>query len=77
MVALVSLEASHVTEWYRILLPMQETTRDTGSIPGLGRSPGVKKNGNARQCFLPVKSHGQRSLIDSSPWGCKESDTTE
>ena len=23
------------------------------------------------------KSHGQRSLADYSPWGCKESDTTK
>ena len=27
--------------------------------------------------LLPGKSHGQRSLIDYSPWGLKESDTTE
>ena len=27
--------------------------------------------------FLPGKSHGQRSLADCSPWGRKESDTTE
>ena len=27
--------------------------------------------------FLPGKSHGQRSLGGYSPWGCKESDTTE
>ena len=26
---------------------------------------------------LPGKSHGQRSLVGHSPWGCKESDTTE
>ena len=26
--------------------------------------------------FLPGKSHGQRSLVGYSPWGCKESDTT-
>ena len=26
--------------------------------------------------FLPGKSHGQRSLEDYSPWGCKESDMT-
>ena len=24
-----------------------------------------------------TKSHGQRSLVGCSPWGCKESDTTE
>ena len=27
--------------------------------------------------FLPGKSHGQRSLGGYSPWGHKESDTTE
>ena len=26
---------------------------------------------------LPGKSHGQRSLVGCSPWGCKESDMTE
>ena len=26
--------------------------------------------------FLPEKSHGQRSPVGYSPWGCKESDTT-
>ena len=27
--------------------------------------------------FLPGESHGQRNLMGYSPWGCKESDTTE
>ena len=27
--------------------------------------------------FLPGRFHGQRSLAGYSPWGCKESDTTE
>ena len=27
--------------------------------------------------FLPGKSHGQRSLVGYSPWGCKALDTTE
>ena len=27
--------------------------------------------------LLPGKSHGQRSLVGCSPWGCKESDMTE
>ena len=26
---------------------------------------------------LPQKSHGQRRLVDYSPWGCKQLDTTE
>ena len=27
--------------------------------------------------FLPAESHGQRSLVGYSPWGHRESDTTE
>ena len=27
--------------------------------------------------FLPLKPHGQRSLVGYSPWGCKESHMTE
>ena len=27
--------------------------------------------------LLPGKPHGRRSLLGCSPWGCKESDTTE
>ena len=27
--------------------------------------------------FFPEKSHGQRSLVGSNPWGCKELDMTE
>ena len=46
---------------------------DVGSVHGLGRSPG-EGNGNP---FLPGKSHGQRSLVGYSPWGRKESDTTD
>ena len=30
-----------------------------------------------KSVFLPGKSHGQRSLVGYSSWGCKESDTTE
>ena len=43
---------------------------DWGLIPGLGRSPGVG-NGNPTPVFLPGESHGQRSLEEYSPCGCK------
>ena len=49
---------------------------DLGSIAGLGRSPG-EGNGNPLQYYCLEKSHGQRSLVGYSPWGRKESDTTE
>ena len=34
-------------------------------------------NGNPTPVLLPGKSHGRRSLVGYSPWGCKELDTTE
>ena len=43
---------------------------DTCSIPGLGRSPGGG-SGNPFQYSCLEKSHGQRSLVDYSPWGHK------
>ena len=50
--------------------------RDSGSVPGLGRSPGGG-HGNPTPVFLPGESHGQRSLAGPSPWGHGELDTTE
>ena len=50
-------------------------TRDTGSIPGPGRSHG--KGMAAPSSILSGESHGRRSLAAYSPWGRKESDTTE
>ena len=47
-----------------------------GSIPGLGRSPGGW-HGNPLQYSCLENPHGQRSLVGYSPWGRKESDTTE
>ena len=48
---------------------------DLGLIPELGRSPG---GGMATHSSILVEnSHGQRSLAGYSPWGRKESDTTE
>ena len=29
------------------------------------------------QVLLPGKSHGQKSMVGYSPWGCEESDMTE
>ena len=49
---------------------------DTGSSPGLGRSP-RRGHGNPTPVFWPGESHGQRSLVGYSPRGRKELDTTE
>ena len=45
-------------------------------VPSSGRSPGEGRR-QATPVLLPGKSHGRRSLVGYSPWGCKESDTTE
>ena len=49
---------------------------DLGLVPGLGRSPGGG-HGNPLQYSCLESPHGQRSLVGYSPWGRKESDTTE
>ena len=50
---------------------------DVGSIPGSGRPPG-EGNGNPLQYSGKYsKPHGQRSLVGCSPWGHKDSNTTE
>ena len=49
---------------------------DLGSIPGLGRFPWRRK-WQPTPVFLPGESHGQRNLAGYSPWGHKESHTTE
>ena len=49
---------------------------DPGSILGLGRFPWRRK-WQPTPVFLPGKSHGRKSMAGYSPWGCKESDTTE
>ena len=55
---------------------MQKATRDEGSVPGSGRSPGVG-NGNLLQYSYLKKFQGQRDLVGYSPWDHKELDTIE
>ena len=49
---------------------------DAGSRPGFGMIP-WRRRWQLTPVFLPGKPHRQRSLVDYSPWGCKESDMTE
>ena len=44
--------------------------------PRVGKIPWRRK-WQPTPVFSPEKSHGQRSLVCYSPWGCKESDMTE
>ena len=49
---------------------------DPGFDPWVGKIPWRRK-WQPTPVLLPGESHGQRSLVCYSPWGHKESDTTE
>ena len=50
---------------------------DTGFFdPWVGKIP-WRRVWQPTPVFFPGKFHGQRGLVGYSPWGCKESDTTE
>ena len=49
---------------------------NAGFDPWVGKIPWRRK-WQPTPVFLPGESHGQRSLVGYSPWGHKESDTTE
>ena len=49
---------------------------DPSSIPGSGRCFRERKGYPLQHSCLEIPN-GQRSLMGFSPWGCKESDTTE
>ena len=50
---------------------------DLGLTPGSGRSPGEGNEIQSTLVILPGEFHGQRHLAGYSPWGRKESDSTE
>ena len=45
--------------------------------PSLGWEDALEKGMATHSNILPGESHGQRSLVGYSPWGCKELDMTE
>ena len=62
-----------VAQTVKNLPAMQETWVQS---PGLEEDP-LEKEMAIHSSILPGESHGQRSLEGYSPWGCKESDSTE
>ena len=84
---LTSLGCVHGLRWpsllvlMRLLLVIKNPPASAGDIR-CGFAPWVVKMPWRRAwqpapVFSPGESHGQRSLAGHSPWGCKESDTTE
>ena len=66
------IRASLIAQSVKNLLAMQETWVRSwiGKIPW-------RRQWHPTPVLLPGKSHGWRSLVGCSPWGHKESDTTE
>ena len=60
-----------VAQMIKCLPTMQETR-----VQSLGWEDLLEKE-MATHSSIPGKPHGQRSLVGCSPWGRKESDTTE
>ena len=46
-------------------------------VQSLGQEDPLEKEMAAHSTILAWEAHGQRSLAGYSPWGLKESDTTE
>ena len=57
-------------------MPVQGTQKTQVQSLG-GEDPLEEEMATHTPVSLPGKSHGQRSLTGYSPWGHKESDTTE
>ena len=66
------LGASMVVQMVKNLPAMQETQDQS-----LGQEDPLEKGWQPTPVVLPGGSHGQRNLVGYSPWGLKESDTTE
>ena len=54
---------------------MQETQETR--VQFLGQEDPLEEEMAIHSSMIIVKSHGQRSLVGYSPWGCKELDVTE
>ena len=66
---------SQVVVMAKSLLAKAGGTNDAGVIPGLGRSPG--KGMTTHSIILACRIPWAEEPGGYSPWGCKESDTTE
>ena len=61
-----------VAQWWRIRLPMQEMQHMQETwLWSLGQVRSPEEGNKLTPVYLPGKSHGQRSLMGYSPWGCK------
>ena len=68
----IIIGASLVAQMVKHLLAIQEI-----QVQSLIWEDPLEKEMATHSVLLPGESHGWRSLIGYSPWGCKESDMTE
>ena len=80
---------ARVLEWVAIFLSMAGILRQNSKIqifssrfgklwrPFVAPLCDWRRKWQPTPIFVPGESHGRRSLVGYSPWGCKESDTTE
>ena len=74
----IELKASLVVQMVKNLPAMQESwVRSLGWEDPLEKGIATRRRWHPTPVLLPGKSHGQRNLVGCSPWGRKESDTTE
>ena len=59
------------------LIPLCNPSSYLVQVQPLSQDDPLEKETQTAPVFLPGKSHGQRNLVGYSPWGRKESDTTE
>ena len=64
--------ASLVAQMVKSLPAVRET-----QVRALGQEDPLEKDMATHSVLLPGESHGGRSLVGYSPWGCKESDMIE
>ena len=74
-VCLMSKPSSGLPWWLRIARILLQCRR-LGFDLWVGKVP-WRRAWLSTPVFLSGEFHGQRSLVGYSPWGCKESDTTE
>ena len=60
------------TVWYTVITLFSSVT-----FLQMGRLIHRRRQWHPTPVLLPGKSHGRRSLVGCSPWGCEELDTTE
>ena len=62
--------------WASLVAQMVKNPPAIGFYPWVGKIP-WRRAWQPTPLFFPGESHGQRSLMSYSPWGCKELDLTE